>query len=35
MIDDLVRLVQLGIITLDDIVDPDIRSQVEQALNNV
>lgn len=33
MINDLSRLVKLGIITLDSIKDPSIRSQVEYVLN--
>lgn len=32
MINDLVRLINLGIITLDNIKDPSIRTQVEYAL---
>jgi len=33
MINDLARLVELEIITLDSIKDPSIRSQVEYAIN--
>lgn len=32
MIDDLVRLVKLGIITVDNIIDADIRAAVEAKL---
>lgn len=32
MIQDLARLVRLGIITLESIADPDIRSQVEHEM---
>ena len=33
MIKDLARLVSLGIITLESIVDPSVRAQVEYELN--
>lgn len=32
MINDLVRLIKLGIITLESITDPDIKAQVEAKL---
>lgn len=34
MVDDLVRLIQLKIITVDSILDVDIRSEVQTRLNS-